>query len=106
MTIGRKLVTLSAVPLGALIICTSRPETAAPTLPSLTTLVPGGDLAIQQSVDVNVVLIGWEGLVDLDRRRRTRPAPSAASRRPTTARRRVSISPGADPPRIASPSLG
>jgi hypothetical protein len=38
--------------------------TGAGDLPPLTNLAPGTDLRIQQSVDVNVVLVGFGGLVD------------------------------------------
>src|SRR5215472_14637762 len=39
-------------------------QTDAGDLPPLTNLAPGTDLRIQQSVDVNVVLVGFGGLVD------------------------------------------
>lgn len=64
MTIRRRALTGVSALLGAFVIGTSAPETAAPTLPPLTTLVPGGDLEMQQNVPVNVVLIGWDGVVD------------------------------------------
>src|SRR5215470_15189545 len=38
--------------------------TGADTLPPLANLAPGTDLRIQQTVDVNVVLVGFGGLVD------------------------------------------
>jgi len=41
----------------------ARPTTAGP-LPALVNLAPGTDLRIQQTVDVNVVLVGFGGLVD------------------------------------------
>jgi hypothetical protein len=64
MTTGRTLVTIFAGILGAFVVGSSTPETAPSNLPPLRTLVPGGDVEIQQNVDVNVVLIGWDGLVD------------------------------------------
>src|SRR5262249_9501672 len=39
------------------------PRPAAADLPPLTTLAPGTDLRIQQTVDVNVVLIGFGALI-------------------------------------------
>src|SRR6516162_8789394 len=38
--------------------------TGADILPPLVNLAPGTDLRIQQTVDVNVVLVGFGGLVD------------------------------------------
>src|SRR5215470_6857218 len=38
--------------------------TGADTLPPLANLAPGTDLRIQQTVDVNVVLVGFGGLAD------------------------------------------
>jgi hypothetical protein len=64
MAIGRSILTVAVVVTGVLVIGTSTLETAAPTLPPLTTLVPGGDLELQQDVPVNVILVGWDGLVD------------------------------------------
>ena len=64
MASGRSILTAAVVVTGVLVIGTSTLETAAPALPPLTTLVPGGDLELQQDVPVNVVLVGWDGLVD------------------------------------------
>ena len=64
MAIGRSILTAAVVVTGFLVSSTSTLQTAAATLPHLTTLVPGGDLELQQDVPVNVVLIGWDGLVD------------------------------------------
>jgi hypothetical protein len=64
MTMKRRVVIAAALVACVVVLGTSAPETASPALPPLTTLVPGGELEIQQSVPVNVVLMGWDGLVD------------------------------------------
>lgn len=63
MTIGRSILA-AAVCTAVLVICTSTLGTASSSLPPLSALVPGGDLELQQDVPVNVILVGWDGLVD------------------------------------------
>lgn len=64
MRISRNIFVVAIAVTGFVVIATSRLETAAPALPPLTTLVPGGDLELRQNVGVNIVLIGWDGLID------------------------------------------
>ena len=45
-------------------VLSHRVNGAAETLPPLANLKPGTDLRIQQNVDVNIVLVGFHGLVD------------------------------------------
>src|SRR5262245_7441093 len=52
------------VPVLAVALWTGTQLTRAASLPPLVSLTPGADLRIQQTVDVNVVLIGFGGLVD------------------------------------------
>jgi hypothetical protein len=63
MKLRRPTVRLSPLLLSAALV--SSPCSAAPAgLPPLTNLAPGSDLRIQQTADVNVVLVGFGGIVD------------------------------------------
>ncbi len=60
----RRLAPIVVVSVLAVALWAGTRVTRAAALPPLVNLTPGGDLRIQQTVDVNVVLIGFNGLVD------------------------------------------
>lgn len=63
MTTPRQILTCCILATGVIVATAQTRASTPPTLPPLTTLSPGGDLVIQQNVTVNVVMIGFDGLV-------------------------------------------
>src|SRR5262245_42971765 len=72
----KRWATCVVVSLLAMALMTGRRGTQAAALPPLVNLAPGSDLRIQQTVDVNVVLVGFGGLVNPDTLLARSPIPA------------------------------